>query len=197
MKCGNWKRVLAFAGALGLSAIGTTANAVPVQWTLSGVVTGLGNSITGSFVFDADTNLYSKVSLVTSGGTWVPSTTWTYVVTNTISPSNSTFLQVVNAPASQTNLTGEDTFFMAFQNALTNTGGTVNMGYMAEGTCDVAGCWRLNTYPGPGITGNDTKAIGAFIGVPVAAVPEPETYGMMLAGLGVLVCLATRRNRKS
>ena len=36
---------------------------------------------------------------------------------------------------------------------------------------------------------------GFTVGVPVAAVPEPETYALMLAGLGALAAVARRRRK--
>lgn len=46
-----------------------------------------------------------------------------------------------------------------------------------------------------GLTVLDTGAVAALPFAPVAAVPEPATYALMLAGFGV-VGLATRRNRR-
>lgn len=37
----------------------------------------------------------------------------------------------------------------------------------------------------------------ATVAVPIAAVPEPETYGMMLAGLGLMGFVARRRSKQS
>lgn len=37
---------------------------------------------------------------------------------------------------------------------------------------------------------------GVFLNVGIAAVPEPETYGMMLAGLGLVGLLAFRRRQR-
>jgi len=44
----------------------------PTAWTLAGV-TSLGTSITGSFVFDANTETYSDLDISTSGGSVIPS----------------------------------------------------------------------------------------------------------------------------
>lgn len=41
--------------------------------------------------------------------------------------------------------------------------------------------------------GDDTKKVGSLLS---AAIPEPETYGLMLAGLGVLGFLSRRRQQQ-
>jgi hypothetical protein len=46
-----------------------------------------------------------------------------------------------------------------------------------------------------GTTGN-TGAVDASQAVPPTSVPEPETYAMLLAGLGMMGFVARRRNRK-
>ena len=48
------------------------------------------------------------------------------------------------------------------------------------------------------ITGVNTGAVGATgQGVPVTPVPEPETYALMLAGLGVMGFIARRRKQQA
>jgi hypothetical protein len=45
--------------------LGANASAAPVQWTLNDVVFDDGESVTGSFDYDADTNSYSNINIVT------------------------------------------------------------------------------------------------------------------------------------
>jgi hypothetical protein len=43
------------------------------------------------------------------------------------------------------------------------------------------------------VKGKKLNSTGSFAGTVTATVPEPETYAMMLAGLGALGFLARRR----
>jgi hypothetical protein len=54
----------AFVGVAGLPA---NASATPVLWALHLTQSnGTGGTVVGSFVFDADTNLYSSIAITTS-----------------------------------------------------------------------------------------------------------------------------------
>ena len=59
-------------GALGIILLGAIAcgdaDAAPVRWTLQGVSLSDGETVAGSFVFDADTLAVTDVSIETSGG---------------------------------------------------------------------------------------------------------------------------------
>jgi hypothetical protein len=46
------------------------------------------------------------------------------------------------------------------------------------------------------VTGTGGGAYGSDLTIAVAAVPEPETYGMMVAGLGLLGFMARRKQAK-
>ena len=56
---------------------------------------------------------------------------------------------------------------------------------------DTLGVYTGNGSPGPGLS-----HAALYIDPPVTAVPEPETYVMLLAGLG-LMGFVTRRRRQS
>ncbi len=54
--------------ALLLIAIGGPAQAAPIRWTLGGVAMVDGATAFGSFVYDANTNLFSQIDVTTAGG---------------------------------------------------------------------------------------------------------------------------------
>jgi hypothetical protein len=56
-----------FACVLAL-VISSAATATPVQWTLDGLFDDQGTAF-GTFIYDADTNLFSNISIVTTPGT--------------------------------------------------------------------------------------------------------------------------------
>ena len=54
--------------ALLLIAVGGPAQAAPILWTLGGVAMADGATAFGSFVYDANANLFSQIDVTTTGG---------------------------------------------------------------------------------------------------------------------------------
>ena len=110
--------------ALVLSAVATTATAVPIMWSVSGNLLDNASPATqtfnGSFVFDADIGGpigYSSVNIQTSGGGSIPATILTFV-----GPINSFNQQLLAASALSPGAVG---LVFSFVSPLTNAGGTV------------------------------------------------------------------------
>jgi hypothetical protein len=57
------KNLLAATAATASLLLSNVASAIPVEWTVDGVKTQFGGSLTGSFTYDADLNLYSNVNI--------------------------------------------------------------------------------------------------------------------------------------
>ena len=70
----------------------------------------------------------------------------------------------------------------AYDPTYKNTNTYTQAGTPTSAMSNTAGNWRFDNI--------------AFTGVAIAAVPEPESYAMLLAGLGLVALVARRRNKK-
>lgn len=113
-----------------------TASAGPVTWTINASLAD-GRTITGSFVYNADTNAYSSINVVTSGP---GGTTYTQAGLGSTVTSTSTRVQLFPAGAVSGSLAGVRNLYINFLTALTNAGGTRNVSGGQENTCSGTTC---------------------------------------------------------
>jgi hypothetical protein len=62
------KHIRLMTAAMGIFIIMSSAHAAPLTWTLNDVIFDDEKTATGSFVFDADTNIFSSIAIATEGG---------------------------------------------------------------------------------------------------------------------------------
>ncbi len=178
----NSARIL-LVGLCGVMA----ASAFPVRWVLSGVTFAGGGTASGSFVYDADANTFSSVSITTtSTGSF---TGQTYVTVVPPPTSGASFVVSVTTGAFTT---GTPDFFLLPATPLTDAGGTLALvvgtnpaGSSSEGVCGNAAC------SGPGPSPVRQVSAGSLVGTAVAGggtVPALSVPAM--AGLGALLVAA-------
>jgi len=129
------------AAALGFVPV---AQAIPVKWTVVYGAGSDGSALSGSFVYDADTNIYSDIDLETTDGTQRGGDSYTYLCEATpcaITPGDRNFM-ALHIPM-QDDLTGFNILAVALLDQLTNAGGTVST-FISEGTCLDSNCLYIN-----------------------------------------------------
>ena len=176
------------AVAIGMLTIGLgSAQATPITWDLSNVAFADGTTVTGSFVFDADTNLFGVLTITTSGGTSVPAQSdWFYGPCATCLRNDvfSGFLATDNLFADQT---GNHfvALFGSIGAPMTNAGGVITLDFGIVGTCGDPMCDTFDA-------GQPNSRIisGQFVS---REVPEPAT--LLLMGSATAVAVGTRRRR--
>lgn len=105
------------------------ASAHPVTWTLQDFVFSYGGTASGSFTYDADTNTYLSVAIVTTAGTRFGGTTYDLIRANAGAPS--IFYATPNAPV----FLGQPLLGVNWVEPLTDAGGTAHVALLDEGPC--------------------------------------------------------------
>ena len=181
MEADHTMRVSKKVWILLLAAIGCplaipTVQATPITWNLSGVAFDDGGSATGSFVFDADTDNFSAISVTTSGGT----TGQSHVYISATQFASAQFPDLFEGssiiPGTTANLS------MALVTPMTNAGGTINIqgpgsaGITQEGICILGDSFCTTATP-------FRQIVSGSITTRNQSVPEPAGLTLMALGL--------------
>lgn len=183
----RFKRIgaLALVGTL----LSVAAQATPLVWTLDQVSYGDGTVLTGSFTFDAATTTFSGLSITTSGGSTVPSTSsWAFnTLAGGVLRNGGGVTGFAAVDAFSANLTGAHglSLYSTLGPLMTDAGGIIDLSFFRLGTCVNSDCSAL-------IAPIVTTGSGSFTASP-AAVPEPLTLGIFGAGLAGVAALRRRK----
>jgi hypothetical protein len=163
-----------------LSLSSFSAMATPVSWSVNGTFNTTG-TVTGSFVWDADTSSLTNISLVITAASPAPSGSLTFGLASSI------FVFFQSPAQSHPGL------WLAPASTLTNAGGSVALTAPSfVGNCSSSDCNGLN-FP----SGYDPTVTGSILGTPVVSgVPEIYTLPALLVGLAG-IGLVKRRARVS
>lgn len=159
------------AGVLtGMLLLSAPALAVPVLWSVEDVVFEDGGTASGTFVFDADTSLYSDIDITTTAGTDLPGASYGTPL-DTLDPFLlETFFSDISTDV---------ILQLSFADALTNAGGTTS-----------AEIIEVSFFP----TLLARGGTGSVVSIDeVTPVPEPGT--LTVFGLGLFALVVARRRR--
>jgi hypothetical protein len=160
-----------------LLCVPSIASADGITWTLSGVTFADGGTASGSFVYDALTNMYSSIDITTTSGPAFAGTTY-HALSGVFGTSNSGMLLGASGDLTNTAL-----LFLLFDTGLTDSGGTVVLSGVGEGTCDNTDC-SLSTL--------DRSLTGGEV-VGTVATPEPSVLSLLTMALIALMVVAALR----
>ena len=198
-------RMRSVYSAICLLLFSFAAHAIPVRWELPPAVAGTGTgtgtgiaainesynllrldfTLEGSFVYDADTNVYSDIKIKPSGSSFIYTQTDCYY---SCSDQAGLSFGFVGPRAVDSGLRAESHFRLLFDGPLTNAGGAVSLmgGSSLSGgskyrICDsLEGCGGLADHYGPMIMQGGATIVGTVVPIPAAV----WLFGSALAALG-------------
>ena len=186
---GETTKLLAFCLILLAPSV---ALAVPLTWDLQNVKF-IGSSspffrVTGSYTYDADTNIYTDINIMTQiPGTGNP----VYSDLNTNFTNNATGF-VVLPDSSISDLTGTNVLSLRFLPAMTNFGGQIQVTDGFQALCRDPICQS------PQLTGAQIRPGSIISAIPpstTSPIPEPSTLLLFGTGLVVMILYVWRRER--
>lgn len=177
------RAVFSMVAVLALGVV-SPAYASPVQWTLQNVTFSDGGTASGSFVFDADTNIYSAISVTTTAGSVLEGRSFAALITDV----GTTASQVGIAPVPSATVAGLPVLLLKFSTALTNDGGTSNLVlgtyttfFPAQGSYEAV-C-VVNGVCGTPIPLSNIRLLTAGS---IMAVPIPAAFWLFGSALGLM-----------
>ncbi len=182
---GEQMNILKTALAL-LCLSATTAVAVPVQWDVDFSsdfgFSGEEVSASGSFIYDADTDQYSDISI-----DLVYSFLGVSATVDTVFAQFSNDVATFGEAASDLTRTVQLSLGSNLEGGLKNSGGIVGLGLLSVFVCEDKICASR--------TGFGTQALEASItGTPVSTIPLPATGALLAGAFGLLGWCRYRRN---
>lgn len=193
------KLIQCFVISVASAMLALSASAAPVTWTLTDTTFDDGGTATGSFVYDADTNLYSHVNITTTTGSIRVGETYTHVCSGPCAPQadiGADFVLFLNEESSD-DMLDKPAVSLVFEEALSDTGTEVNIIFSFESLCDVSDCSAVNTSVSRMLaTGRVTSQ--PFVPPVAVATPVPTLgqWSLMLLTplLAGITALRTRRH---
>jgi hypothetical protein len=172
-----------------LSIAGSAAFGSPLVWTFQNATLIPGGTLSGSFTLDADTQVLSSWDISVTGNS-------DSLLDVTYTPANSAValflasdLFTLVTPPSGALPVGSD-LFVAFDNSLTDAGGTITLG--RSGAPNPFGFATITeVFPSE----DDAAALTGVLSASPASVPEPTTFGVVWAGCAALYLLQQLKSR--
>lgn len=161
--------------------LSTNSLADLVTWNLLDITFDDGGTANGSFVYDADLDIFSDISIITT-------TTGSYTGSSYEFEAFGRSTSLVATTSAGPDLLGEMGLSLIFEDPLTNLGGTISINqsisFNGEGVCGQSDCG--------GITTNTIRYItGGY--VTTSAVPVPAAVWLFGSGLISLIGVARRK----